>query len=41
MTLTPEGLRRGRKIIVAASEAGIYEALGLQFIEPELREGPG
>ena len=39
MTLTPEGLRRGRKIIAAASEAEIYEALGLQFIEPELREG--
>src|SRR5205814_3635984 len=39
MTPTPEGLRRGRKIIVAGSEAGIYEALGLQFIEPELREG--
>jgi DNA polymerase (family 10) len=39
MTLTPEGLRRGRKIIAAANEAEIYEALGLQFIEPELREG--
>jgi DNA polymerase (family 10) len=39
MTLTPEGLRRGRKIIAAGSEAEIYEALGLQFIEPELREG--
>jgi DNA polymerase (family 10) len=39
MTLTPEGLRRGRKIIAAGNEAEIYEALGLQFIEPELREG--
>jgi DNA polymerase (family 10) len=39
MTLTPEGLRRGRKIIAAANEPEIYEALGLQFIEPELREG--
>jgi DNA polymerase (family 10) len=39
MTLTPEGLRRGRKIIAAGSEAEIYEALGLQYIEPELREG--
>src|SRR5438874_7330325 len=39
MTLTPEGLRRGRKIIAAGNEAGIYEALGLQYIEPELREG--
>jgi DNA polymerase (family 10) len=39
MTLTPEGLRRGRKIIAAGNEAEIHEALGLQFIEPELREG--
>ena len=39
MTLTLEGLHRGRKIIAAATEAEIYEALGLQYIEPELREG--
>ena len=39
MTLTPEGLRRGRKIVAAGNEAEIYEALGLQYIEPELREG--
>ena len=39
MTLTPEGLRRGRKIIAAGNEAEIYKALGLQYIEPELREG--
>jgi DNA polymerase (family X) len=39
MTLTSEGLRRGRKIIVGDEEAGIYQALGLQYIEPELREG--
>jgi DNA polymerase (family 10) len=39
LTLTPEGLRRGRKIIAAGSEAEIYEALGLEYIEPELREG--
>jgi len=32
-------LRRGRKIIAAGNEAEIYEALGLQYIEPELREG--
>ena len=29
LTLTPEGLRRSRKIIAAANEAEIYEALGL------------
>ena len=39
MALSPEGLRRGRKIVAARSEAEIYEAVGLQFIEPELREG--
>lgn len=41
MALTPEGLRRGGKLVAAASEAEIYEALGLQYIEPELREGRG
>jgi DNA polymerase (family 10) len=39
MALTPAGLRRGRKIVAARSEAEIYEALGLQSIEPELRGG--
>jgi hypothetical protein len=39
MRLTPEGLRRGRKLIAAETEAEIYEVLGLQYIEPELREG--
>lgn len=39
MALTREGLRKGRKIIAAETEAGIYDALGLQFIDPELREG--
>jgi DNA polymerase (family X) len=38
MTLTEDGLRRG-KTITAASEKEIYRALGLQFIPPELREG--
>jgi DNA polymerase (family X) len=39
MTLTPDGLKRGRKTIAAKSEAEIYAALGLPFIPPELREG--
>jgi DNA polymerase (family X) len=39
MTLTPEGLLRRRKIVAAGNEAEIYQALGLQYIEPELREG--
>jgi DNA polymerase (family 10) len=33
------GVHRGRKIIARKSEADIYEALGLPFIDPELREG--
>ncbi|MEI9412477.1 MULTISPECIES: PHP domain-containing protein [Mesorhizobium] len=37
--LKPDGLYRGRKLIAAATEEEIYEALDLQFIEPELREG--
>ncbi|TGP50908.1 DNA polymerase/3'-5' exonuclease PolX [bacterium M00.F.Ca.ET.230.01.1.1] len=37
--LKPDGLYRGRKLVASATEADIYEALDLQFIEPELREG--
>jgi DNA polymerase (family 10) len=40
MTLQADGLRKGRRL-VAAKEADIYDALGLPFIEPELREGLG
>jgi DNA polymerase (family 10) len=40
MTLRADGLRKGRRL-VAAKEEDIYEALGLPFIEPELREGRG
>jgi DNA polymerase (family 10) len=38
MRLDPDGLHKGRNV-VAAKEADIYRALGLPFIEPELREG--
>jgi len=38
MSLKPEGLRKSGTL-VAASEEDIYRALGLRFIEPELREG--
>ena len=41
MTLDKDGLRKGDKIIASKSEEEIYRALGLQFIEPELREGRG
>jgi DNA polymerase (family 10) len=34
-----DGLRAGQKIIAASTEREIYAALGLQYIEPELREG--
>jgi DNA polymerase (family 10) len=32
-------LYRGKKLIASKTEDDIYEALDLQFIEPELREG--
>ena len=34
-------LRRSGKVIAARTEEEIYDALGLAFIEPELREGRG
>jgi DNA polymerase (family 10) len=40
MTLQADGLRKGRRLM-AAKEEDIYDALGLPFIEPELREGRG
>lgn len=39
--LKADGLYRGRKLIASSTEQDIYKALGLQFIEPELREGRG
>jgi DNA polymerase (family X) len=39
LKLDSRGLWRGRKLIAARSEEEIYKALGLPFIEPELREG--
>ena len=41
LEVTKDGLRRGKKVIAGESESEIYKALGLQFIEPELREGRG
>jgi len=41
LEITADGVRRGRKIIARQSEVAIYKALGLPFIEPELREGRG
>jgi DNA polymerase (family 10) len=41
LSLDERGLRRGDDIVAARSEAEVYRALGLQYIEPELREGCG
>jgi DNA polymerase (family X) len=41
LSLSERGLRCGDKTIAAKTEASIYQALGLQYIEPELREGRG
>jgi DNA polymerase (family 10) len=40
MQLEADGLHKGR-MLVAGEEAEIYRALGLPFIDPELREGRG
>src|SRR4051795_9254486 len=40
MRLESDGLHKGRTLI-AGDEAEIYSALGLPFIDPELREGRG
>ena len=39
LRLGPDGLYRDGKLVAARSEQDIYKALGLPFIEPELREG--
>jgi DNA polymerase (family X) len=39
MRLDSEGLWKGVKRIAGSNESSIYEALGLDFIPPELREG--
>ncbi|MBV8117394.1 MAG: DNA polymerase/3'-5' exonuclease PolX, partial [Candidatus Eremiobacteraeota bacterium] len=39
LTLDAQGLRRGSKVVAAATEEDIYAALGLAPIPPELREG--
>ncbi|MGA0610797.1 DNA polymerase/3'-5' exonuclease PolX [Caldimonas sp. KR1-144] len=41
LKLNEYGLYRGRRRIAGATEASIYEALGLDYIEPELREDTG
>lgn len=40
MRFDADGLHKGR-MLIAGEEADIYQALGLPFIDPELREGRG
>lgn len=41
LKLDRDGLRRGKRLLPCPSEAEVYAALDLAFIEPELREGRG
>jgi DNA polymerase (family 10) len=41
MILDAAGLRLGNKVVASRTEKEIYAALGLPYIEPELREGRG
>jgi DNA polymerase (family 10) len=41
MKLNEYGLFKGRKVVAAATEQSIYDALGLPWIAPELREDRG
>jgi DNA polymerase (family 10) len=41
LRLAADGLRRGGRRVAARDEAAVYEALGMAYVEPELREGWG
>lgn len=41
LRLSEDGLRRGGKRVATRDEEAVYRALGLAFVEPELREGWG
>jgi len=41
LKLSEYGLFRGKKMIAGKTEADVYRAIGLPFIEPELRENGG
>ena len=41
LKLNEYGVFRGRKMIAGWSEQGVYRAIGLPWIEPELRENRG
>jgi DNA polymerase (family X) len=41
LRLAEDGLWRGAKRVAARDEAAVYKALGMEYVEPELREGWG
>ncbi|MFL5383566.1 MAG: helix-hairpin-helix domain-containing protein [Longimicrobiaceae bacterium] len=41
LRLAADGLWRGARRVAARDEAAVYKALGMAFVEPELREGWG
>jgi DNA polymerase (family 10) len=41
LKLSEYGLFRGKKMIVSETEGGVYKALGMQWIPPEMRENQG
>ncbi|HVG45829.1 MAG TPA: DNA polymerase/3'-5' exonuclease PolX [Longimicrobium sp.] len=41
LRLAEDGLWRGARRVAARDEAALYKALGMDFVEPELREGWG
>jgi len=41
LTIETNGISQGGKLIAASDEAAVYAALGVPFIEPELREASG
>jgi DNA polymerase (family 10) len=41
LRLAEDGLRRGARRVAARDEAALYRALGMEYVEPELREGWG
>jgi DNA polymerase (family 10) len=41
LKLSEYGLSRGKKMIASKTEEDVYKAIGLPFIEPELRENEG
>ena len=41
LKLSEYGLFRGSKMVASKTEEAVYKAIGLSFIEPELRENEG